>query len=483
MKLLGIDIGTSGTTALIIDEKGEVLSKGKVKYSCIYIDNNKVEQDLNILWKQICKAISLSLASLKASNKTIDAISIASQRGSFIVVDKTGNPISNAIIWSDRRAVEETKYLIDRISDNEYFDKVGTYPNILWTASKIMWFEKRNPNQYLYINELEWICSKLGCKEFITSPSVLAQNGMMDVHTFDWNQDIINIMNISLKQLPKIKPTGTCVGFVSNSASAQTGLKQGTPIYLGGGDQQMASLGTGSINDKDIHLSLGTGGSILAHDSIFPSNNQNLLIGSYIFDKVWSKEAILFSAGNSYNWLRKLLSIDSFEEMDIIIDDTDIGSNGVMFMPYLSGDMGNFKNSNKSGAYLGLNSNTSRKDFIRATMEGVANEITLKLSYFNNDVSKINVTGDCFKSEVWSQIIANQTRKELSIFKEKEATALGAAINAGVSSNVFSSYIEACKLCVKEVKRIKPNINSLKNSSELFDKFNKCYDFFKNMNL
>ncbi len=481
MKLMGIDIGTSGTTALILDEHGNVVSKGKVKYSCTYLDNEKVEQDINILWLQISKAISIALKNLKSSNKTIDAISIASQRGTFIVTDKKGNPVSNAILWSDRRALKETNELITNIGNDNYYKKVGSYPNVLWTASKIMWFEKQNPNTFMYINELEWIASKLGCNNFITSPSVLSQNGMMDIKTFKWNEDVLYNMGISLEQLPIIKHTGTYIGKVSTNASKLTGLKEGTPIYLGGGDQQMASVGTSSIHEKDIHLSLGTGGSLLSTSTNLSGINNNLLSGSYIFKDVYSKEAILLSTGNSYNWLKQLLNATSFKEMDFMVSDTEMGSNGLLFMPFLSGDMDKMSNSRKSGSYLGINSNTSRKDFVRATMEGVANEITLKLSYFDNINKKINVTGDCFKSEIWSKIIANQTQKELSLFQEKEATALGAAITAGVSSEIFESYDDACSLCVKEINRIYPDITISDKSLELFEKFMKCYNFFKIM--
>ncbi len=477
---MGIDIGTSGTTTLIIDETGKVLSKGKVTYSCSYIGINQIEQDLNILWSQIVHSIRMAIEKLSTSDNFIDAISIASQRGSFIVVDNKGTPISNAIIWSDRRAVHETNELINKIGDIEYYKKVGSYPNVLWTSSKIMWFENKNPNQYKYINELEWVGHKLGCKDFITSPSTLSQNGMMDINTFDWQEDIISAMGISKMQLPKIKPSGTIVGTVSDIVARKTGLKEGTPILLGGGDQQMASVGTGSIDENSIHLSLGTGGAIISHSNKLPNNMKNLMIGSHIFDNVWTKETIILSAGNSYDWVRKMLNIKSLNEMEKIVENSVIGSNGVLFFPYLSGDMGILEDSKKSGAYIGITLNTKQKDIIRATMEGVANEIALKLSYFNTTCDKINVTGDCFKSKVWGQIIANQTNKELVIFEEGEATALGAAISAGVYSSIFTSFEEACKITVKEKKRIKPNKKEREKSDTLYKRFIKCYDIFKN---
>lgn len=478
---MGIDIGTSGTTTLIIDETGEVLSRGIVKYSCFFKEHNIVEQDLNVLWQKVAKSISISLNNLHTPSKTIDAISIASQRGTFIVADRNGNPITNAIVWSDRRAVKETALIINEFGNNLYYDKVGAFPNVLWSASKIMSFEKQNPNKYLYLNELEWIANKLGCPDFITSPSVLTQNGMMDINNFDWNKDIIDFMNISQDQLPKLKPSTTFVGTVSKEASLITGLKEGCPIYLGGGDQQMASIGTGSIFEDDIHLSLGTGGTLLSHEKTFPKINKNLIIGSYVFDKVWTKEAIILSAGNNYNWIRKILNVKSIDEMNNIAKKSVFGANGVLFMPFLSGDMGTIEDSEKTASFLFLNKNTTKVDLIRATMEGVANEIAIKLQYFNTSKKSIKVTGDCFKSDLWSQIIADQIQKELIIFEEKEATALGAAITAGVSAKIFSSFESACILCVKEKKRISYNINNVEKSKTLFEKFYKSYINTKNI--
>ncbi|ADK83285.1 FGGY-family carbohydrate kinase [Sediminispirochaeta smaragdinae] len=484
MSFLGIDIGTSGTTALLLCDSGKVMSIGSFSYSRIYPRAGYEEQVPDEIWNGVCGAIRQALREA-VDVEEIRGVSMASQRGSFIPVDSRFRPLTNAIVWSDMRAKQEAEALAREIDDDVHAEMVGYLPSFLWTASKIRWFIHSYPKPeavFAFCNEQEWIGHMLGADLFATAPSALTMNGMMDIRSFDWADTILDHIGITKAQLPRIEQSGICIGAVSASAAEATGLTAGTPIFLGGGDQQCAALGTGTLSEHDIHMSLGTGGAIVSLQKNLPAAKKGVIIGGHVFARSWDYETLLLSAGNGYAWLRKIIGSEKLSEIDAVLENERDGTD-VLFFPFLAGQAEYGTSDHSTGVFWGIRSGSTAEDLAKAVMEGTADEIRMKLGLFFDNGKPIHVTGGCFFSDFWSRMIATKIHRPLSIPVCQECTALGAAMIAGVGSGWFSDYAEAVSQSVSIDRVIDPEQDWFPAMDASYERFITLYKKFQDVDL
>ena len=242
----GIDAGTTGASVIIFDEKGAEVSSGYSEYTTKHPHPGWVDQDMHELWAGVVKASKEATSKFKGNIKEIVSIGISSQRGSFVPIDENWEPLMDSIVWSDGRATKETQWIKDNIGSDKYYATSGLSPSSLWVYPKIKWLMDNLPETYektwKFVNGQEWILNRLGSKEVFAESSALNYNGMFDINTLDYSDELIEAIGLDKDKLPPILHELRPVGKVSKEASLLTGFAEGTTISPGGGDQQCAAV-------------------------------------------------------------------------------------------------------------------------------------------------------------------------------------------------------------------------------------------------
>lgn len=483
MYFVGIDAGTSGSTTIIVDVDGNIVGKGSSTYFTETKHFGYAEQDPSILWEGVLSSFRAAIASAPLDYSKIVSISLASQRGTFLVVDKHFSPLTPAILWSDQRAEKEYEWFLSHIGESRFKQITGCSIAPMWTGLKIRWLTthaSKIMRQAAYIlNEQEWLLHKLGATEFCTDVSSVTMNGMVSIKEKDWSDTILSAIGINRNMLPPIKASSTLVGTLAPNVAELLGIPSGIPLYLGGGDQQCAAVGTGAYEEDSLALILGTGAVAVANTRDIGSmltqpSNVSYVIGGHVIPDRWDVEGISLSAGNSYRWWRDVAwnSANLFSEMDEAASHVPVGSEGLLFLPYLSKQIVPQVSLDATGVIYGLSHAHTRAHMTRSLMEGVSFELCTLVKTLEKVLGKqypvIKVTGGGFSSSFWSSIIANMLGTVLEIPTCTESTALGAAMLGAVGAGVFRTVNDASTHMVSIARRVHVDETTSVAYQELF---------------
>nr|WP_321295587.1 FGGY family carbohydrate kinase [uncultured Sphaerochaeta sp.] len=486
MYFVGIDAGTSGSTTIIVDADGNIIGKGSSTYCTETKRFGHAEQAPDTLWEGVLSSIKAAITSASLDPAKIVSISLASQRGTFLVVDKNFSPLTPAILWSDQRAVKEYDWFQSHIGESQFKQITGCSIAPMWTGLKIRWLtthaSKFMGKAAFILNEQEWLLHKLGATEFCTDVSSVTMNGMLSIKDRDWSDTILSAIGINRGMLPPIKPSSTLVGALSRDVANFLGVPSGIPLYLGGGDQQCAALGTGAYEEDSLALILGTGAVAVANtrdigNVLTQSSNLSYVIGGHVIPGRWDVEGISLSAGNSYRWWRDIAwssahDMNSFIEMDAAAHQVPVGSEGLLFLPYLSKQIVPKVSLEATGVMYGLSQSHTRAHMTRSIMEGVSFELCTLVRTLEKVLGKhypvIRVTGGGFSSSLWSSMIATMLGSVLEIPNCIESTALGAAMLGAVGTGAFGTVEEASSRMVSIVNSIKVDDAASAAYQELF---------------
>ncbi|MDY0289540.1 MAG: FGGY family carbohydrate kinase [Sphaerochaeta sp.] len=487
MYFVGIDAGTSGTTTIIVDADGNVVGKGSSTYSTDVTRFGFTEQNPEVLWEGVLSSCRAAISNTAIDPKAITSISLASQRGTFLVVDKEFTPLTPAILWSDQRAVEQHHWFISHVGEDTFKHITGCSIAPMWTGMKIKWLVDNflmGKASYI-LNEQEWLLHKLGATELCTDVSSVTMNGMLAIKERDWSDTILSAIGITRALLPPIKPSGTLVGHLTKIVAERIGFPAGVPLYLGGGDQQCAAIGTGAYHEDSLALILGTGavavGNTKEIDTLLANPSKaSYVIGGHVIPDRWDVEGISLSAGNSYRWWKdvawKSSDQSSGSNVFALMDDAGkavpIGSHGLLFLPYLSKQIVPKVSLDATGVLYGLTQAHDRAHMTRAVMEGVTFELCTLVKTLEEILGKkfpsIRVTGGGFVSPLWSSMFSSMLGAVLEVPHCTESTALGAAMLGAVGSGVFASVRQASSHMVRIERQVLPDTKDAQAYQDLY---------------
>lgn len=476
----GIDAGTSAAKVLIVREDGCVAGTGISSYQSAYPKPGYAEQDPEALWSGITKAARTAVENSGISATLIHSVCIASQRGTVMAVDNGWKPLAPAILWSDRRASIETEQFAASFGAKTFHAITGLQLTDIWTAMKIRWFVINRPELFkktmMFVNYQEWILHKLGAHLVCTDPASITMNGMMDIAQLDWSDSVLKAIGIDRTRVPPVKKTMFCVGSISRMAAMETGFAEGTPLFLGGGDQQCAALGTGTVDCGSISLNIGTGAVVLARDRDCQIDvSSPLLKGGYVFPGTWDIEGIALSAGNCLQWWKSIAwkheqeigRTDTYSCMDKEAARAPVGSKGLYFFPFFFGQFVPNYMKQSCGLFWGLSCEHDRPEMTRAILEGIAFELAKIIEYFHlrpcyNSSEHLRVSGGGARSDFWMQMLADILNTTVDISETRECTALGATILGAAGSGFFPSLETAAGCMVKSGKTFFPDPSAVR---------------------
>ncbi|MHA1695100.1 MAG: xylulokinase [Candidatus Helarchaeota archaeon] len=482
-----IDAGTTGLRTILYDSSGKELGKAYKEHKSYFENPNWVEQNANDWYQSVKETSKAVIKKSGVSKDQIIGISITNQRETIVPVSEDGIPLRNAIIWQDRRTIDECKDIEKLIGFEEINRITGLTINPYFSAPKIMWIKKNQPeifkktHKFLLVHD--FLINKLG-NIFVSDWSNASRTMLFDITKFEWSKEICDKLELDIDKLPETVPSSKVVGKVSKKAANETGFNEGTPIIAGGGDQQCAAVGNGVIKEGRVKVTTGTGSFILAYiDKLTRDPKRRILTTCHAIPGKYILEASVFTTGAIYRWFRdnfgekekELANKTGRDPYDILNEEckknTRLGANGLLLIPHFAGAGAPYWNSLAKGIIIGLSLNHTRYDIIRSIFEAVGFEIRKNIELFNEmgiKVDEIRITGGGTRSSFWNQIQADIYGIPVLRVSTEETTSLGCAILIGVGSGVYKNFDDAIESMITIKEKLKPNAKNNEKYNKLF---------------
>ena len=479
MIIIGIDVGTTGTKALAVDDTGKILGYGYCEYSLETPRDGWVIQNAEDWWKASVCAVREALSSVQDKN-SVAAIGLSTQGATMLAADENGNPLSHAITWMDTRADKETAELIEKFGEELIYRKSGWNPAPTLDASKIMWIRKNNPDLFksasYFISTLEFMNIKLTGRNII-DPSNAAIRQIMDIQVGEWDSEILDFLGIDESRLPEIMPSGEFIGMLTQKASDDLGLPQNIKVYNGAHDQYCSAIGSGTLNPGEILIATGTTWVALGVTEKLLYSKSRLAPGIFPLTGYFGAMASMVSAGSALKWWRSVIG-GSYADIDSGASERMETAADLLVYPYVAG-AGILHDPNEKAAVIGMTLRHDKYDIARALMEGVAFEARLLLEEFARCGMKtktLTMSGGAAKSSVWREITGYVTGYGINLTEESESACIGAAMTAAVGLGIYADLQFCAKIFVKQKKA---ELSDIRQYEFYEDKFKRYCDRFK----
>jgi len=445
MLVIGIDVGTTGTKALVVDGTGRVLSGAYREYE-LKSDGGKVTQNADDWWEAV--KYTVKTASGTVDKRDIAAISLSTQGASMLAVDVHGDPLCDVMTWMDSRSTREVEFLEREIGSEKIYEKCGWPLTPAGDAAKMLWLKNNMPevfeNAACFPSTIEFINFKLTGRS-AADPTNAAIRQLFNIKTGDWDDEILCAVGIGKDRLPEVVQVTEPVGTLTAEAAQELGLTEEVKVFCGAHDQYVSSLGAGAVNVGDMMLATGTAWVVLGvTEKLFYTKN-HICPGIHPAGG-FGAMASLVSAGSALKWYKNLIGGD-FKTMDEEASARAESAKDLIVLPYVAGAGFPHDRPEAGGTIAGFRLGHDKYDIARAVMEGVAFEAKSVIEEFNGAGMKIDrlmMTGGAARSDLWSSIVGAVTNCEIFRPEEPETCCLGAAQIALVGLGVYPDF-SACR--------------------------------------
>ena len=458
MYFLGIDTSTTSSKALLIDERGEVIAVASNPHTLQTPKPLWSEQNPREWWDAVAASIKSVLEKAGVSGEQVGAVGLTGQMHGLVLLDEAGDVLRPAILWNDQRTQSQCDE-IHRIIGKERFIRItGNVALTGFTAPKILWVKENEPDVYAKAKHVllpkDYVRLKL-TGEYAMDKADGAGTVLFDLKARDWSDEVLSALEIPRAWMPKTFEGTEFTGYVTEEAAALTGLKVGTPVAAGGGDQAAGAVGVGAVEPGIVGLTVGTSGVVFATTpSALIEPEGRLHAFCHAVPGMWHFMGVMLSAAGSLQWYRDTLAPDvSFDDLLKEAEAIPVGSEGLQFLPYLSGERTPHPDPLAKGAFIGLTLRHSRAHMTRAVLEGVAFGLKDSFTLIQNaglgKITQVRASGGGTKGALWRQILASVLEAELVTVNTTEGGAYGAALLAGVGAGQWSDVASACKACIR----------------------------------
>jgi xylulokinase len=487
--LMGIDVGTTGAKALLIDEAGAVVASATTEYPMYTPQPLWAEQDPEDWWQATVASIRRVLSESGTRAGQVRGLGLTGQMHGLVLLDRDGAVLRPCIMWNDQRTAEQCAWITSRVGAHQVLHLTGNPVLPGFTAPKIVWVREHEPEVYARVAKVllpkDYIRFRLTA-EFATEVSDASGTSLFDVGQRRWSQEMLQAVEIPAGWLPQCFESPVVSGRISPATAESTGLVAGTPVVGGGGDQAAQAVGSGIIESGLVSATVGTSGVVFASaDQFLVEPDGRLHAFCHAVPGKWHLMGVMLSAGGSFRWFRDtvggaeksvgaLMGKDPYELLTQEAALVPPGSEGLIFLPYLTGERTPYPDPNARGVYMGLTLRHNKAYLGRAVLEGVAYGLRDSLELMRDlglEIRQIRASGGGARSDVWRQILADVFDTELVVINVTEGAAYGAALLAGVGAGVYQDVSEACGRAVQVVRRTAP----IGASAALYNQFYPVY--------
>jgi len=450
--VLGIDVSTTATKAVLVDDQGAVRGVGAESYGVSTPRPLWSEQDPALWWAATATAVRGALTAAGVDGGDVDAVGLAGQMHGAVLLDSADVPLRPAILWNDQRTAAECDEIRERVGMPRLVEITGNDALTGLTAPKLLWVRRHEPETWARVAHLllpkDYVRLRLTGEHAIDKADA-SGTLLLDLVARDWSSMVLNALGIPSGWLPRTFEGTDVTGGLTDAAAAETGLRPGTPVVAGGGDPSANGVGVGAVAPGTTALSLGTSGVIFAStDRPLFDPGGRVHAFCHAVPGRWHMMSVMLSAAGSLRWFRDALARGTgYDELLADAQEVPAGSDGLWFLPYLSGERSPHPDPLARGAFVGLTVSHDRRHLTRAVLEGVAYGLRDGLDLMREAgmpaPTQIRVSGGGTASPLWRQILADVLDTELATVSTTEGAAYGAAVLAAVASGWFATVDDA----------------------------------------
>jgi xylulokinase len=467
---LGIDIGTSATKTIAIDEKGTILASASAEYPCDHPRPGWSEQDPGLWWDATKKTVQRVLSSGTFQPSDVAGVGLSGQMHGSVFLDSAGDVIRPALLWNDQRTAAECQEIEAKAGGRESLVRMVANPALTgFTAPKLIWVRKHEPAHWERVRQVllpkDYVRYRL-TGTYATEVSDASGTLMLDVANRRWSRELLAKLDIDPALLPSCHESQEVSSQVSELGSRATGLPVGTPVVGGGGDQPAGAVGNGIVRQGVVSATMGTSGVVFAHaDTLGFDPLGRLQRGCHAVPGAWHVMGVVLAAGGSFQWFRNELGKAEVEMARkkgedpyfLLTDEAAIagpGAEGLFFLPYLTGERTPHFDPDAKGGWIGLTVRHGRAHLIRALLEGATFAMRDGLELIREmgvKVDQVRLSGGGARNALWRQIQADIYGCDVHTLNSTEGPAFGAALLAQVGTGRFASVPEACDATIRPV--------------------------------
>lgn len=472
--LLGIDFGGGASKATLLCEDGNIVATATSEYPTSYPNVGYAEQNPDHWVEATVNNIKGVLEKSGVNPCDICAVSLDAATHTAVIMDENYNVIRPAIYWTDTRSIKEVEYLRENYS--EIINKQVLHrADTIWTLPELLWIKNNEKENWSKVRKI--LFAKDYVRHILTGDYVTdyieAEGSMMfDINTMQWSKELCDILEIDVSLLPKIVKPTDIVGEITKEAATLTGLCEGTKVLCGTTDTVMEVFASGAVTKGQMTLKLATAGRIcVITDKPYP--DVNLINYSHIADGLFYPGTATKSCAASYRWFRDTFGGD-YKELDEQAKNVPIGCDGLVFHPYLNGELTPYANPRLCGDFTGVRAFHTKGHFTRSVLEGVVMSMLdckTTLDSFNIEhLDKAAIIGGGGKSPLWRQMVSDALNLELVEMKHTDSS-LGSAMLAGVAAGIFENFEKAVQKCNEVVSVTKPIKENTQEYAKLFKRY------------
>ncbi|MCP3903686.1 MAG: xylulokinase [Planctomycetes bacterium] len=481
--LLGIDVGTGGSKALLIDDAGTVVASATTEYPLLTPRPQWAEQDPAAWWSATVASTRRVLDESGIDPASIAGIGLTGQMHGLVLLDASGGVLRPAILWNDQRTAAQCRAIHARLGEDAVIRITGKPALTGFTAPKLLWVREHEPQVWAAAAQIllpkDYVRFRL-TGEFLMDVADGSGTSLLDVNTRAWSDEILDALEIPHAWLPPLAESAVAGAPVHADAGRQTGLAPGTPVVAGAGDQAAQAVGCGIVDARSpVSVTLGTSGVVFAAtDGCRVDPTGALHAFCHAVPGACHLMGVMLSAGGSFKWYRDTLRPGAdYDALTSEANAVPAGCEGLAFLPYLTGERTPHPDPDARGAFVGLTLRHGPAHLTRAVMEGVTFGLRDGLELMRGmgvGATRVRVSGGGAASSVWRQMMADVFEAEVATVNVTEGAAYGAALLAGVGAGVWADVAGAARSTVVESDVTAPGANA-KASAHAYEAFRGLY--------
>ncbi len=457
--LLGVDLGTTNVKCVAYTPAGEAIAQASRPTPIVQQGIRRAAHDPGSLWREMATVISRVAATLPAKSQVV-GLAIASIGEAGVPLDAHGQPLYPIIAWYDERTARQSLWWAQALGEEAIYRRTGLPLGHTFTINKLMWLRDNEPAVYAQMQR--WLCVSDYMVYRLTGEqcmgySLASRTMALDLAERRWSSDMLACADLDAALLPELAPEGSLAGRIQPEAARATGLKEGTPVYVGGHDHACGALAMGAYRPGVVLDSTGTTEAQLTALNDISDRlmhpDLSFCLGAHVARGRFYATGSILGAGSMLHWVAGLLwpalsdGSDALTALTQAASESVIGAHGLYLLPHLAGAGSPDRDSTARGVWVGLNLEHTRADLARAAIEGLAFELRLlweTLERFTHyPIERVIVIGGGARNRLWTQIKADATGRVLDVPTQTEAVTLGAAILAGMGAGVYADEQDA----------------------------------------
>ena len=486
--LLGIDVSTTATKALLIDAHGVVVAVAATEYDFETPQPLWSEQEPRLWWEGAIASIRAVLAQSGVDPAQIVGVGLTGQMHGLVLLDEKGAVLRPSILWNDQRTAAQCDEIRARLGKTKLIQLTGNDALTGFTAPKILWVREHEPEIYRRVRHIllpkDYVRYRL-TDSYAMDKADGAGTLLLDLQQRTWSVEVLTALGIDPAWLPPTFEGPQITGQIAAAAAQATGLRVGTPVMAGGGDQAAQGVGVGAVQEGIIALTLGTSGVVFgAVNQPFFEPEGRLHAFCHAVPGRWHLMGVMLSAAGSLRWYRDTIAPGTnYDDLLAPAAQVPAGCEGLIFLPYLTGERTPHPDPLARGAFVGLTVRHTRPHLTRAVLEGVGfglrDSFELMKGIGLSAIQQVRISGGGARSPLWRQILADLLGSELVTVNTTEGAAYGAALLAGVGAGIWPDVDAACAQVIQVTGSTKPNAAATAHYDAVYAQYRALYPALK----